>query len=207
MSTGKSQESSVAGALKSFGLRYVSWLEQYPLPTKMVTSSLIAGMGDFTSQALTAGSFEALKSDFSSWRTFKFSMVGFFYTAPLLHQWFAFLVSRFPQQNMVTVLKRLFMDQFVATPVFVASFFTVMMTVEGKTGLIISKLQQDYWTTLKSNWMVWIPASFINFTFVPVTLQVLYANTIGFFWTIYLSSMANRKIEDAEFKDTHRDQK
>jgi protein Mpv17 len=41
-----------------------------------------------------------------------------------------------------------------------------------------------------TNYAVWVPAMFINFKFVPPTLQVLFSNFIGFGWNIYLSKIS-----------------
>ena len=46
------------------------------------------------------------------------------------------------------------------------------------------------------NWKVWIPANFINFTFVPIPYQVLYSNVISLGFNVGISYIAYRKIED-----------
>jgi len=44
--------------------------------------------------------------------------------------------------------------------------------VQGKADQIVRKLQQDWPETIKVNWVLWIPAQFINFKFVPPNLTV-----------------------------------
>ena len=52
-------------------------------------------------------------------------------------------------------------------------------------------LKHKFWITLVTNWKIWIPASTMNFYFIPNRYQVLWANFISFFWNTYLSFMHN----------------
>ena len=64
--------------------------------------------------------------------------------------------------------------------------------MEGKHEQINDKLSKDWLPTLMTNYSVWIPAQLINFKVVPPQLRVLWANVVGFFWSIYLSNAANK---------------
>eukprot|EP00638_Chattonella_subsalsa_P008424 CAMPEP_0117759168 /NCGR_PEP_ID=MMETSP0947-20121206/15851_1 /TAXON_ID=44440 /ORGANISM="Chattonella subsalsa, Strain CCMP2191" /LENGTH=170 /DNA_ID=CAMNT_0005579571 /DNA_START=565 /DNA_END=1077 /DNA_ORIENTATION=+ len=161
----------------------------------MITSGIISGMGDVASQALTAGSLEAFTLAFSLERLVKYAGVGALVTAPILHHWYLFLGRHFPSTELPSVLQRLAMDQFAATPFLIVGFFGIFLCLDGKPQELQDKLKQDFWTTIRSNWMLWIPANLINFRFVPLNLQVLYSNSVGLFWNIYLSGAANRKVE------------
>ena len=83
------------------------------------------------------------------------------------------------------------MDQFLFAPSFLPVFFTMLLTLEGRFDKVSSKLHQEWWPTIKTNWIVWIPAQLINFGFVPGNLQVLFANVIGLFWNAYLSYVSH----------------
>lgn len=41
--------------------------------------------------------------------------------------------------------------------------------------------------TLLTNWKIWPAAMVVNFWFMPLKYQVLFANFVGFFWNIILS--------------------
>lgn len=47
-------------------------------------------------------------------------------------------------------------------------------------------------TTVRSNWILWVPANFVNFRFVPVPLQVAFSNFVALFWNTYVSFVSNR---------------
>ena len=67
---------------------------------------------------------------------------------------------------------------------------------------IIAKLRQDWIEVVKANYAVWVPAQYINFSRVPPQFQVLFANTIGLFWNIYLSLMSHKKVETSKKETT-----
>ena len=46
------------------------------------------------------------------------------------------------------------------------------------------------------SYAVWVPASTINFAFVPVKYMVLFGNVVGLFWNTYLSFVSNSKKEE-----------
>lgn len=50
--------------------------------------------------------------------------------------------------------------------------FFGMLLLQGKPGLIRPKLEQDLFETVRANWILWVPAQYLNFRFVPLTLQV-----------------------------------
>jgi Mpv17 / PMP22 family len=86
------------------------------------------------------------------------------------------------------------MDQLLFAPVFLPAFFSVVLIVDGTPEKIGGKLQSEMLSTLLTNYSVWVPAMFINFKFIPPHLNVLFSNSVGFFWNIYLSSASYRSI-------------
>ena len=74
-------------------------------------------------------------------------------------------------------------------PVFVASFISSNLILLGKSDLVISKLKEDWFHTVKANNAVWIPAMIINFGFIPPQFHVFFSNIVGLGWNCYLSFM------------------
>ena len=96
-------------------------------------------------------------------------------------------MTRIPGTTTVSTLKRLFLDQSCFAPVFLTSFFSSALILDGKADEIETKLKNDLGSTIIANYSVWVPAMFINFKYMPAQYQVLFSNFIGFFWNIYLS--------------------
>ena len=53
--------------------------------------------------------------------------------------------------------------------------------------VVKARVEGHYINTLKMNLLVWPAAMLVNFKYIPLQYQVLYANLVGFVWTIYLS--------------------
>ncbi|CAM9346364.1 unnamed protein product, partial [Sphacelaria rigidula] len=196
---------------------YSDLLTSRPLTTKAITSGIIAGAGDLTCQLLAAhfvlddleenGEEEVDNGDdgeiLEAWATTmdvdwgrcaRFTLLGAGFLAPCLHYWYTFLGKAIPGVTLTTVVKRVALDQLVFTPVFLMSFLSANMLVDGQAAKIVPKLKADYIQTLVGNWGYWIPAQVINFRFVPAMYQVLCANGFGFVWNIYLSFQSNKAV-------------
>eukprot|EP00986_Skeletonema_menzelii_P001425 scaffold378_cov131-Skeletonema_menzelii.AAC.6 len=63
---------------------------------------------------------------------------------------------------------------------------------------------QKYVTDVKENgllqkyWSLWLPASLVNFLFVPAHFRVAFVAGVGFFWMIILSLVANKNDVDQD---------
>eukprot|EP00611_Tribonema_gayanum_P025994 TRINITY_DN6071_c0_g1_i1.p1 TRINITY_DN6071_c0_g1~~TRINITY_DN6071_c0_g1_i1.p1 ORF type:complete len:294 (-),score=35.84 TRINITY_DN6071_c0_g1_i1:253-1134(-) len=201
---------------------YGRLLETNPIATKALTSAAIAGMGDIGCQIYTnrglaaaaagageAGSDAGAAEGAATWgstaqqrhldwtRCARFMLLSGALFAPAAHFWYGFLGRWLPGQTLMVATKRMALDQFVFSPVFVGVFFSALMVLEGEAARIPDKLRQDYWTTLVSNWTLWMPAQLVNFRLVPLQYQVGAANCVGLFWNAYLSFQSFKKIKSA----------
>ncbi|KAK4697141.1 hypothetical protein P7C70_g8260, partial [Phenoliferia sp. Uapishka_3] len=86
------------------------------------------------------------------------------------------------------ILAKVGLDQFVLTPVLVATFFTTQALMEGK-GIEEAKRRVDTsWApTLLKNWGLFIPVQLANFSIVPAHLRLVLVNVVSLFWNAYLS--------------------
>lgn len=64
-------------------------------------------------------------------------------------------------------------------------FLSTMAILEGSSPR--DKLEESYFTALRSNWMVWPMIQLVNFKFVPLHHRVLVVNVISLGWNCYLS--------------------
>jgi hypothetical protein len=147
---------------------YSNWLIKYPLLTKSITSGFIAFCGDIACQTLQTR--DIRKNDYL--RTCKFTLLGCVFIGPSLHIWYGFLAKAFPNSGLLSVFQRLACDQFIFAPFMVSSMLSSVLIMDGKSNQISTKLKSQFFTTLMANYVVWIPAMFINFRFVPGMYQV-----------------------------------
>jgi Mpv17 / PMP22 family len=167
---------------------YSNALERHPLATKSVTSCGIAFFGDVLSQNLLS------TQDFDYHRLLKYSVVGGFLVGPVLHYWYGFVGVRIPGNTLRVTLMRLAIDQLVFSPCFTACFVASLTIMNREP--VMQKLNQDLFHIVQAGWVVWTPMMFINFKFVPSKYQVLFSNSIGLIWNIYLSKASNKKVFD-----------
>ena len=197
--------------LQKISSSYNKILDLYPLITKAITSGLIMGCGDIICQYITWDDKKGAGMDWK--RTLKFSFLGGVLVGPACHHWYGYLMRIFPAQTNFAAFQRTVIDQLLFAPVFIATFFTALQILDDeddsdalgkntrqKNGIplnfdivkIKNKLQQDFWSTMQSNWALWFPAQLVNFRFVPGAYQVLFSNGISFVWNIYLSFVSFR---------------
>jgi hypothetical protein len=126
-------------------------------------------------------------------RTKTFFIIGTFYVAPILHVSYSKILPRLvPETTAIGAVKKLALDQLVAAPLILLFFFPVINVVEGRTiqhG--IDDLKSKYLATMVANYKIWPAANLVNFMFVPIQYQVLFANAVSLIFNAVLSYMHN----------------
>lgn len=117
-------------------------------------------------------------------------MVWGFVQALLQYCWYPILNSLYNEDNLfLSTLKRVLTDQLCYSPLSLMAFFvyTTIVMEHGDKEAVKLKLKTAFLQTLVVNYAVWPAAQFINFLFIPRSLQVPFASTVGVFWNAYLS--------------------
>ena len=122
-------------------------------------------------------------------RSWHFFLLGLVFVAPTSHYWYGGLAKHAwtKGQSLTQITKRVALDQFVWTPVFfviwLSSFWTLQgdKTTDEKNGTksssavtaasIQAQLVQHLPEVMVANWILWIPAQYINFYACPVKFQ------------------------------------
>jgi len=200
--------------------RFRNWysekLETHPLITKSITGGLIAASGDIICQygmynpakekkKMNDGKDRKDHTDpsiltdvFDPMRSVHFYMMGAFFAAPLNHIWFNFLSKIIPGQGVASVTKQVGLDQLIWTPAWTVGWMAIFWSLEGcEPKDIVPGLKENYPGVIKANWLLWIPAQYINFYFTPLKYQVLFTNFVELIWNTYLS-FVNRDDEEEE---------
>jgi len=129
-------------------------------------------------------------------RSLHFFILGFVFVAPTSHYWYGGMAKHAwtRGQSFKQISKRVVLDQFVWTPVFFVIWLGGFWSMEANE-VNLSHLQEQLTTSLPdimvANWILWIPAQYINFYACPVKFQVLFVNLIELGWNCYLSFAAS----------------
>jgi len=127
-----SSNSGNSSSSSSLWARYSSSLESHPVITKSITSGCIALCGDFASQQLLNA--EGKRFDFG--RLARYSLLGCFFTGPVLHFWYGLLVRKVSGALMIHNVQRLAVDQLIFSPVFSLVFISAIMTLDGQANQV-----------------------------------------------------------------------
>ncbi|XP_072947482.1 mpv17-like protein [Epargyreus clarus] len=123
--------------------------------------------------------------------------VGSCLYAPTLFYWYRFLDKKFIGTSVKVVMTKVASDQFIATPILLATFYTLLGILERKED-VFEELREKYWKTFIANQAFWIPGQTINFFFVPSNLRVVYVASASFIWINVLCFIKRQKVTEKE---------
>ena len=187
---------------------YVRALERSPLLTKAVTSGVISAAGNLICQvgvegrALSPGpaattSQQQQQRGLDARRLALFTALGAAYVAPVLHVWYGLLGRLVPAGGAAGALGRMGVDQLAFAPLFVASMMALLAVADGQGLRGAQRAVADGLPgAVKANWALWVPAQFVNFRYVPASLQVGFSNVVALAWNVYFSFLTRRKDDD-----------
>ncbi|KAL3840472.1 hypothetical protein ACJIZ3_025063 [Penstemon smallii] len=169
---------------------YLRVLESRPILTKSISSAIIYGAADITSQMI------AMESN-GAWdqiRTLRMAGFGLIILGPSQHVWFNFVARVLPKRDMITTFKKLGMGQLLYGPLINGTFFSFNAALQGESGYeIAARLKRDLIPTLATGLMYWPICDFLTYKIIPVHLQPLMNSSFSYLWSIYLTYMASLK--------------
>ena len=186
---------------------FVRWyneiLRRRPKTTEIVSAFLLTYASDSICQYIEKPEEKSYFEWFSNRRACNLSFFGAGVITPMFHYWYKFLARNFPSSNFSAIFVKSLVDRLTIGSFVVFSFFVSQHYLNGgNTPDLQIKLERDLPGALKMNVSVWMSALMLNFKFVPIQFQVLFLNTVGFFWMIYLTwTMNNSKQSSSKLTD------
>lgn len=159
--------------------------DKYLLLTNVGISVTLSGVGDVIEQ-----NYEMITKNNDCWnhvRTRNMSVSGFT-IGIFCHAWYRYLDKFIPGYSLRIVMKKVVVDQFIASPICISIFFLTLAALEktSKTELV-SEIKDKAWKLYAAEWMIWPPAQFINFYVLPYKYRVLFDNGISLCYDIFTS--------------------
>lgn len=175
------------GFFNSILLMYTYLLSNYAVPTKAVTTSVLAVIGDLIAQRIS------VPADAFEWdrqRTFAIGLWGLVFMGPVLHAWYAILNRTI--SGKFSVIKKVVLDQILFAPMFNSAFLFGTGLLEKKPLESVRRTWSlKFKDSMIANWMIWPFAQAINFQFIPRTYQVVFVNFVALLWNAILTYISH----------------
>eukprot|EP01062_Namystynia_karyoxenos_P066313 TRINITY_DN60277_c0_g1_i1.p1 TRINITY_DN60277_c0_g1~~TRINITY_DN60277_c0_g1_i1.p1 ORF type:complete len:309 (+),score=79.25 TRINITY_DN60277_c0_g1_i1:158-1084(+) len=134
--------------------------------------------------------------DFSALRTVRMGLVGLLYVGPVDFFWYHLQARMFPGTDTITVVKKLLIDQLIFSPLTNSAYLCVTQGLRTASCADIRRRWQDGFCVVQGiNYCVYTPTLFISYMYVPVDWQVAVMGVVGFGFTVFEATVANRPME------------
>ena len=190
----------VTSVLRSAGTSYSNLLTARPILTKAITASVIFGLSDWSAQQLEGkDDADGTKQKKKDWtRIVTASLVGLLYFGPAAHAWYEKIFQILPGTSLVSTLQKACLGQAFFGPSFTCVFFATSLMQSGtfSIGNWLTKIRQDLPGAWAAGLSFWPLVDLVSYSLIPAKWIPLFVNFCSFVWTIYLSTVANRRREE-----------
>lgn len=165
---------------------------RFILYTNTVGCGTLMGAGDVIVQGVEMAQGKHPDKKIQWARTARMFTMGIV-LGPCNHGWYTFLDRILPGIRPTTIVRKILLDQIVASPFFAFTFFMGMGTLEGQSPKNSwREFSQKFWAVYKADWTVWPAAQAVNFYAVPTQFRVMYVGMVTLCWNTFLSYMKHQ---------------
>jgi len=115
----------------------------------------------------------------------RYAAWGFVVIPPIYSKWYQWLDGAFKtsagSHSLKVMVQKLFLDQFVLTPVIVVLFFVGMAAMEGQSSLT-EECKTKFVPTFAADCCFWLPVQWFNFKFISPDMRVVFIGITTFIW-------------------------
>lgn len=171
---------------------------KYLLYTNIGISLTLSTTGDFLNQKYQIHKKEMTQIDKKRSRDVAITAL---FIGPFCHYWYVFLDWWMPSRAVKVLAKKILVDQLVCSPIVIGLFLIITSCLEKKSWEKVVEENKGKGATLyTAEWLIWPPAQFVNFYFLPTKYRVLYDNTISLAFDCYFSRVKYGKEGRVESK-------
>jgi len=157
----------------------------------------LSGLGDVIQQKIeTRQTLSSVRTTSSvNWRRTLNMSTSFGLTSGVLcHHWYLYLDKLLPGRGIKTIITKIAWDQVIFSPVLITACILVSGYIENKS---MAQFLEDTINLGSRLWLaeclLWPPAQFINFYFLPTKYRVLYDNLVSLVYDWYTSHLKHSR--------------
>ncbi|CAO1437976.1 unnamed protein product [Diamesa tonsa] len=166
-----------------------SFSEKYLLLTNCAISISLSSVGDCIEQQYEI--YKKEQDQFDKRRNFNMATSGMV-VGVFCHHWYKILDRRMPGRTFQNVIKKVLIDQAIASPIVIFLFFATLGVMRKESiQETAQEIKNKALRLYTAEWIVWPPAQIINFYLLPNKYRVLYDNTISLGYDVYTSAVIN----------------
>jgi len=148
----------------------------------------LSGLGDLIEQKLEKNKSQHKKPQINWTRTLHMSTSFGLTSGFLCHFWYNYLDKALPGRGIRVVVQKIAWDQVIFSPICITACLLVAGRLEDKSASnLVSQTLQLGGRLYLAEWVIWPPAQFVNFYFLPTRFRVLYDNIISLVYDTYTS--------------------
>jgi len=120
----------------------------------------------------------------------------------LCHHWYNYLDRALPGRGVRVIVRKIAWDQVIFSPVCIAACLLVSAWLENSSfRQAVDETVQLGGRLYLAEWIIWPPAQFINFAFLPTKFRVLYDNVISLIYDTYTSHVKHQVPLEENFEE------
>ncbi|KAI6646587.1 hypothetical protein LOD99_12708 [Oopsacas minuta] len=153
-----------------------------PTFTSAVTGCILFALGDIARQQIVEK--KGIAHEYSE--TMRMGTLGLIWVGPVINTWYMILEKSIKISGVRGVLIKIACDQLLFAPILI---LTIVNFLKKSTNYQEFKqvMSTEYLTVLKTNYLFWPLIQFITFSFIPLSLRVVWVNSISIVWNTFIS--------------------
>lgn len=135
---------------------------------------------------------EVLNFEWDKKRTLDMSLIRAFVITPFVMKWYQILPKISPGLSLKSVLVRILLDQLIGSPTVISLVFVASAILKGDVWKCLDTFRFQFADTYFAGMGYWPFVHTINFRFVPLKHQPLFAHFASVYWNAVLSYYSNK---------------
>ncbi|XP_025205028.1 mpv17-like protein 2 [Melanaphis sacchari] len=158
---------------------------KYHFSVNTFSGSAMMCIGDVAQQSVER--YHGLSEGYDWSRTARIAVIGSI-LGSVQHIFYRSLDNRYPSRDLLTISKKLFIDQTLCTPLIIALFIYGLGFLEHKT---LDKINEEFKDKCAMIFLVdcavFVPTQYINFKFLDPKYRLLFTNMVSIMYDTFLS--------------------